>query len=670
MQTGLVATLSLAVASLNVVAQKAYFAPAPPPIIYSTEKPKPAADASLNVAQAAVQFSIGDPTDEEQLHLELINRARADANAEAQRLIELAITDPDVNDQFFRAWNVDTNLMKAQFSTNPPVAPLSFNAKLINAARGHSQYMFDNAVQAHTEPTPSLADPGARAKTAGYQYLNLGENVFLNATSVQQGHAAFDVDWGPGPGGMQSPPGHRNTIHSGSFVEVGIGVIKGTNKVNGNEAGPQVVTEDFGAPLTATHYITGVAYYDINGNNFYDLGEGLPGVRVTVDGTSTFAITTTSGGYSIPVTPNASHTVRFNANGYTELASVVGPSPNNIKVDFKPPYVVPTATGPSIAYQGIENVYNIVPLPGATGYRGRLTPVTATPPEGAEGALDQVTVTITGDYPYISTTRHASGSKSFHLGHANLPTIDPQIIAFNHELQVLENARVDFQSLLAFAGEGEVAKFQVSSDNGVSWDTLWSQTGDQSEETVFSAQSASLAPYANKRIRVRFVFDYTGHNLPAAILPDPSDPAFDHIGWFLDDITFVNTETRLDSVESNIITDTRVILGPMPTGKYLMEFQYIVGARTFEYGPAREITVAANPPVVSLAKNINATPTTVSLQFTLSSGTASSFQIESAASVNGPWSVESGATITSNQGVYTATIPTNGAIRFYRVVAN
>jgi hypothetical protein len=506
-----------------------------------------------------------------------------------------------------------------------------------------------------------------RAIAAGYQPSAIGENVFLNATSVQQGHAAFDVDWGPGTGGMQTPPGHRDTIHNARFVEVGIGVVKGANTVNGNEAGPQVVTEDFGAPSTATTYITGVAYYDINGNNFYDLGEGLPGVRITVDGVSTFAVTTTSGGYSIPVAPNASHTVRFNANGYSEVVKTVGPSPNNIKVDFTPAYIVPTATGPSTAYQGIENVYNIVPLPGATGYRGRLTPIVPTPAEGAEGALDDVTVTITGDYPYISTTRKASGSKSFHLGHADL---NPQIIAFSRELFVLDNARVDFKSLLGFAGEGEVAKFQVSTDNGTNWTTLWSQAGDQSEEAAFSAQSASLAAYANKNIRARFVYDYIGDNLPAAVLPDPTDPAFDHVGWFLDDITFVNTQTRLDSVESNILTDTRLILGPMPTGAYLLEFQYIVGARTFEYGPAREITVAANPPVVSLANNITPTATTISLQFTVTSGTAASFQVESADSVSGPWSVESGAAITSNQGVYTATIPTNGSIRFYRVVVN
>src|ERR1700749_1164890 len=43
---------------------------------------------------APTLFSIGQPTDEEQFYLELINRARTNATAEANRL--LALTEPNV----------------------------------------------------------------------------------------------------------------------------------------------------------------------------------------------------------------------------------------------------------------------------------------------------------------------------------------------------------------------------------------------------------------------------------------------------------------------------------------------------------------------------------------------------------------------------------------------
>jgi hypothetical protein len=665
MTTRLLTVLSFAVVCLNVVAQKAYYAPTPPPIAYNYDKPKVSADTS-DLAQAATPFSIGDPTDEEQFHLELINRARADANAEALRLIELAATDPEVTDQFVNAWHVDVDLMKAQFATNPPVPPLSMNAKLTAAARGHSQYMFDNAIQAHVGAGGS--SPSQRAQAAGYQFFNLGENVFLNATSVEQGHAAFEVDWGPGPGGMQSPPGHRDTIHNGVFVEVGIGVVKGTKTVNGNEAGPQVVTEDFGAPQTSTRYITGVAYYDINGDNFYDLGEGLPGVTVTVDGVSTFAITTTSGGYSIPVPANRTYTVRFNANGYPESSSTVTVATTNKKLDFKPAYTVPLGTGPATAYTGIDNVYSIAPLPGSTGYRARITQLEDLPLEGAEGDLSNLTITTFGGYPFVSTTRKASGARSFHLGHmVNVNTLDPQIILFNADIQVFAGARVDFKSLMTFGGSAQIAKFEVSEGDGATWTTLWSQAGDGVEENQFSAKSASLAQYEGKRIRVRFVYDFVGGQ--AAILPPPGDPNFDHTGWFLDDIAFTNARALVSGIESPVLTSPQFAFRPSVTGTYQLEFQAINGARTFQYGPAKTVTVQSNPPSVSLFNNITTTATTITMQFAVTSGSATSFQVESAATVDGQWDVETGATITPGQGRFTVTVPRNGPIRFYRVIA-
>lgn len=670
MTARLLAAFSLAILCLPVTAQKAHYAPTAPPTIYNDEQPKKSSEAAPTLAQQATLFSIGDPTDEEQMHLELINRSRADANAEALRLIRLAETDWQVAIGFANDdWVVDTNAMKAQFSTNPPVPPLSFNAKLINAARAHSQYQFDNAIQTHNEPTPALADPGSRAKAAGYQYSNLGENVFINAESVEHGHAGFDVDWGPGPFGMQSPPGHRNTIHSATFVEVGIGVVKGMNTVNGETAGPQVVTEDFGRPQTPVTYITGVAYYDINGNNFYDLGEGLPGVRVSVDGVSTFAITTTSGGYSIPVSPSATYTVRFNATGYSETTSAVTIASSNKKLDYKPAYTVPLATGPATAFTGIDNVYDIAALPGATGYRARVTQLASVAPEGAEGSLDRLTITTFGDYPFISTAKKASGLNSFHLGHmVDGNTLDPQIIAFNDEIRVSDGARVDFQTMLTAAGAAEIAKFDVSEDNGVTWTTLWSQAGSGGAgETVFSGRSVSLAQYAGKSIEVRFVFDFVGGS--AFILPPPGDANFNRTGWFLDDIVFTNVQTLISGFESPLLSAPKFTFRPTVTGTYLLEFQAINGARTFQYGPARTVTVLANPPVISVSRSVSTTPTTVSFEFAVTSGTATTFQIQSAPSVSGPWDVEGTATITPGQGKFTAAVPRNGPMRFYRVIA-
>ena len=43
------------------------------------------------------EYSIGDPTDEEQLLLELVNRSRSDAVAEVQRIVEIFDTGSDAD---------------------------------------------------------------------------------------------------------------------------------------------------------------------------------------------------------------------------------------------------------------------------------------------------------------------------------------------------------------------------------------------------------------------------------------------------------------------------------------------------------------------------------------------------------------------------------------------
>ena len=47
--------------------------------------------------------------------------------------------------------------------------------------------------------------------------------------------------------------------------------------------------------------LTGVVYDDANGNGQYDPGEGVAGVTVSMDGGAYYAVTSASGGYSLPL---------------------------------------------------------------------------------------------------------------------------------------------------------------------------------------------------------------------------------------------------------------------------------------------------------------------------------------------------------------------------------
>jgi len=229
---------SLAVLA-GVTFARAQLAPPPAPPItsgssFSIETPE---------APAAQLYSIGDPTNEEQYYLELINRARANPTAEGVRLA--TTTDSNVLSAY-SSFGVNLVLMQSQFALLQASPPLSMNATLTTTARAHSQNMLQNNYQGHSGPDGSLTTR-LQNYIAGANGWSIGENVYAYSKSVWFGHAGFEVDWGGSSttGGMQSPPGHRQNIHSTTFREVGIGVVLGSNGGSGG-VGPHLVTQDFG----------------------------------------------------------------------------------------------------------------------------------------------------------------------------------------------------------------------------------------------------------------------------------------------------------------------------------------------------------------------------------------------------------------------------------------
>jgi uncharacterized protein YkwD len=95
---------------------------------------------------------------------------------------------------------------------------LAWTEDLTEAALFHTEQMRSADLQTHRVPAePGLREeePGLRDRTknAGYtEQSALGENVFAFVKSMLHAHAAYAIDWGNGPNGIQDPPGHRNTI--------------------------------------------------------------------------------------------------------------------------------------------------------------------------------------------------------------------------------------------------------------------------------------------------------------------------------------------------------------------------------------------------------------------------------------------------------------------------
>ncbi|MFZ9760275.1 MAG: CAP domain-containing protein [Candidatus Kapaibacteriota bacterium] len=310
-----------------IVQAQSYRAPEtnPPHII---SKSTVGSDKTPQTQKVLVAYSHGDPTVEEQYTLELINRARANPNAEGIRLVDTPDSDVQGAINFF---SISKSLVKSQFSTYPSRPPLAFHPRLIECARGHSKDMRDNNFQSHSGSNGStMTDRINKAAYTGWS--GIGENVFSYAQSMWHAHAGFNIDWGAD---NQVTLGHRQNImnYTGTlFTEIGVGVLEDNNP--STQVGRYIVTHNFGR--RNDFYITGVAYKDNNNNGFYDMGEGLPNVKIELSKGTFFAVTSTSGGYAIPVTGlTGSVTVTATGTGLggvvTKTVSLQG---QNVKVDI------------------------------------------------------------------------------------------------------------------------------------------------------------------------------------------------------------------------------------------------------------------------------------------------------------------------------------------------
>lgn len=222
--------------------------------------------------------SHGEPTNLEQYMLELINRARANPAQEGDLI---AVSG---HGSLQKTLDGEPDLFE-NFDNYPKVSPLAFEPRLIAAAREHSADMIDRNFFAHDNPDGE--SPTDRARRNGYDE-GLCENISggpaSNASEVSQRHF-----------GLMLSHGHRLNILRNGYTEIGVGRLLGHRRYNG------IITQKIGNADRS--YILGVAFFDRNGNGFYDPGEGLSGVKVSPNFGDWRAITSASGGFAIPIEP-------------------------------------------------------------------------------------------------------------------------------------------------------------------------------------------------------------------------------------------------------------------------------------------------------------------------------------------------------------------------------
>ncbi len=304
-------------------------------------------------AAESTVYSHGNPTAEEQYMLELINRARADPEAEGRFLSNLK--DPDIKFaiDFF---NVDRVRLKSDFASYARRPPLAFNAKLLASSRRHSKDMAENNFQDHIGSDGSTI--GDRVGDAGYSASAFSESIYSNLVSTALfAHAGLNIDWGVGDGGVQPGVGHRRSIMgfgSTDYREIGISIVSRSG-ADAEEFGKLSVTQDFANRFDSPNFFVGVAYYDVNANGICDPGEGLPGIKVKPYTGSWHAVTSASGGYAIPLpeVPEANG-VTFSGGGLkSPVSKILFLAGDNVKLDLRI-----TSGGPFVALKPLDKIAN------------------------------------------------------------------------------------------------------------------------------------------------------------------------------------------------------------------------------------------------------------------------------------------------------------------------
>lgn len=274
---------------------------------------------------AKIPYTHGDPTPLEQFALEMANRARQDPLGEADSL------------------GIGLNAgLSPNHIGGAAKQPLAFHPDLLEAARRHSLWMLDKNEFSHMGEAGTNA--GERMAAAGYRFLApylWGENIAWEGAKrmaspvdlVRRLHRSIFAS-----------PTHRLNLLDPDHNAVGFGLQGGDYCHEWEVYQALFLTQNFarsaGSPEMAGPFVTGVAYRDSNGNSQYDPGEGKPGIRLSIEGGPFETITTSSGGYALPVQGPFGVRMRLIAEepGRPRMVREIElADTRNVKVDFVEP---------------------------------------------------------------------------------------------------------------------------------------------------------------------------------------------------------------------------------------------------------------------------------------------------------------------------------------------
>lgn len=210
-----------------------------------------------------------------------------------------------------------------------------------------------------------------------------------------------------------------------------------------------------------------------------------------------------------------------------------------------------TPQGSTTLPVGQTGTYTFAAAPGNASYQWRASNLASLDlTDGAEAGTGNFMFSTSSGYSTVTTDASASGSRSFHLAHAQ--AVD-QSMLLNAVVVPSAATNLTFASRLGLSSPQQVALVEVSSDDGVTWAPVFSQAGRQSGNTstfgegFFSQKTISLGSFANKTLRLRFRYSFLG----GSFYPQTSAG----VGWYIDDMVLSNAETVANTSATGDLTN-------------------------------------------------------------------------------------------------------------------
>ncbi len=254
-----------------------------------------------------------------------------------------------------------------------------------------------------------------------------------------------------------------------------------------------------------------------------------------------------------------------------------------------------TPQGSATLTTGQPVTYTFATAPGNASYQWRALKLAAYAlADGAESGGGNFTFGTSTGYATVTSDAAATGGQSFHLAH--LRGVD-QTMLLNATVVPSAAGSLTFASRLGLSSPQQVALAEVSSDDGLTWSTVFQQAGTQSGSTSnfgednFSSKTVSLGTYANKTLRLRFRFSYLG----GSYYPQSSAG----IGWYIDDISLSGLESVADSTTETDLSSASFAYSAAQSGTALLQVRAGLYGHFAEWSTGLKVSASAGQAVSS-----------------------------------------------------------------------